>query len=71
MLAGDHRSWAYGDGVELAQVRPYQPGDDVRLIDWNVTARTREPHVRIHIAERALDDVARAGHLGVDDVRYR
>jgi uncharacterized protein (DUF58 family) len=55
LLAGDHRSWAYGDGSELAQVRPYVPGDDVRLLDWNVTARTGEPHVRVHVAERALE----------------
>jgi len=55
LLAGDHRSWAYGDGSELAQVRPYVPGDDVRLIDWNVTARTREPHVRVNVAERAVE----------------
>ena len=55
LLAGDHRSWAFGDGAELAQVRPYVPGDDVRLIDWNVTARTGEPHVRVHVAERALE----------------
>jgi uncharacterized protein (DUF58 family) len=34
LLAGDHRSWATGDGTELAQVRPYTPSDDVRLIDW-------------------------------------
>jgi uncharacterized protein (DUF58 family) len=40
--------------MELAQVRPYQPGDDVRLIDWNATARMNEPHVRLHVAERAL-----------------
>ncbi len=55
LLAGDHRSWAYGDGTELAQVRPYVPGDDVRLIDWNVTARTGEPHVRVNVAERAVE----------------
>ena len=54
LLAGDHRSSALGAGTELAQVRPYQPGDDVRQIDWNVTARTDEPHVRVHVAERAL-----------------
>jgi uncharacterized protein (DUF58 family) len=35
-------------------VRPYLPGDDVRRIDWNVTARTGEPHVRVHLAERVL-----------------
>jgi uncharacterized protein (DUF58 family) len=55
LLAGDHRSWATGDGTELAQVRPYAPGDDVRLIDWNVTARTGEPHIRVNVAERAVE----------------
>jgi uncharacterized protein (DUF58 family) len=54
MLAGDHRSSLLGRGTVLAQVRPYVPGDDVRLIDWNVTARTTEPHVRVHLAERVL-----------------
>ena len=54
LLAGDYRSNVLGDGTELAQVRPYVPGDDVRRIDWNVTARTREPHVRVHLAERVL-----------------
>ena len=44
----------HGDGTELAQIRPYVPGDDVRRIDWNVTARTGEPHVREHLAERVL-----------------
>jgi uncharacterized protein (DUF58 family) len=54
MLAGDYRSSLQGDGSELAQMRPYEPGDDVRRIDWNVTARTGEPHVRVHLAERVL-----------------
>jgi uncharacterized protein (DUF58 family) len=54
LLAGDYRSSLYGEGTELAQVRPYIPGDDVRHIDWNVTARTNEPHVRVHLAERVL-----------------
>src|SRR5688572_20807720 len=35
-------------------IRPYRPGDDVRHIDWNVTARMHEPHVRVHVGERAL-----------------
>ena len=54
LLAGDYRSALLGSGTELAQVRPYVPGDDVRRIDWNVTARTREPHVRVQLAERVL-----------------
>jgi uncharacterized protein (DUF58 family) len=54
LLAGDHRAASLGVAMELAQVRPYQPGDDVRLIDWNATARMDEPHVRLHVAERAL-----------------
>jgi uncharacterized protein (DUF58 family) len=54
LLAGDYRSSLHGEGTELAQVRPYVPGDDVRRIDWNVTARTAEPHVRVQLAERVL-----------------
>jgi uncharacterized protein (DUF58 family) len=54
LLAGDYRATIHGEGTELAQVRPYVPGDDVRRIDWNVTARTGEPHVRVHLAERVL-----------------
>jgi uncharacterized protein (DUF58 family) len=54
LIDGDYRSPLQGGGTELAQIRPYQPGDDVRRIDWNVTARTAEPHVRMHVTERAL-----------------
>jgi uncharacterized protein (DUF58 family) len=54
LLAGDHPSALHGEGTELAHVRPYVPGDDVRRIDWAVTARTQEPHVRVHVAERVL-----------------
>ncbi|HYF12358.1 MAG TPA: DUF58 domain-containing protein [Actinomycetota bacterium] len=54
LLPGDFRSAMLGQATELAQVRGYQPGDDVRAIDWKVTARTGEPHVRLHVAERAL-----------------
>src|SRR5262249_5088847 len=54
LLAGDYRSALHGEGTELAQIRPYEPGDDVRRIEWNVTARTGEPHVRVQMAERVL-----------------
>src|SRR4029450_3003634 len=54
LLAGDYRSALLGQGSELALIRPYVPGDDVRRIDWNVTARTNEPHVRVDLAERVL-----------------
>jgi uncharacterized protein (DUF58 family) len=54
LLAGDYRSTILGEGTELALIRPYVPGDDVRRIDWNVTARTGDPHVRVQLAERVL-----------------
>lgn len=54
LLSGDYRSSLLGRGTEFAQLRVYEPGDDVRLIDWNVTARTRTPHIRVQIADRVL-----------------
>jgi uncharacterized protein (DUF58 family) len=54
LLAGDYRSSFHGEGTELALVRPYVPGDDVRRVDWNTTARTGEPHVREQLADRVL-----------------
>src|SRR3954469_7607094 len=54
LLPGEYRAHDPGGGTELAQVRPYEPGDDVRRMDWNVTARTTVPHVRVHVPERAL-----------------
>lgn len=52
--AGEHRGAGVGAGTELAQLRPYQPGDDVRQIDPSATARTGIPHVRQHVPERLL-----------------
>ena len=54
LVDGDHRATRLGRGSELAQVRPYAEGDDVRRIDWNATARLNELHVRIDVAERAV-----------------
>ncbi len=54
LLQGDYRSSAVGVGTELSQMRKYEWGDDVRQIDWNVTARMQEPHVRVQVAERIL-----------------
>jgi uncharacterized protein (DUF58 family) len=52
--AGEHRGAGVGTGTELAQLRPYQPGDDVRQLDPSATARTRIPHVRQQVPERML-----------------
>jgi uncharacterized protein (DUF58 family) len=53
-FAGDYHSAFHGRGIEFAQVREYQPGDDIRTIDWNVTARSGVPHVKQFIEERDL-----------------
>src|ERR1700682_4343180 len=53
-FAGDYHSAFHGRGIEFSQVREYQPGDDIRTIDWNVTARTGLPHVKEFIEERDL-----------------
>ena len=54
LLAGDHSGLFPGHGTERGEARPYVPGDDPRHIDWAVTARTREPHVRDTIADHEL-----------------
>ncbi|MEO3802558.1 DUF58 domain-containing protein [Nonomuraea sp. B1E8] len=55
LLQGEHLGLVPGPGSEPAESRPYQPGDDVRRMDWNVTARTNEPHVRDLVADRELE----------------
>lgn len=55
MLQGDYRGLVPGHGSEPGETRAYQPGDDVRRIDWNVTARTRDPYIRESIADRELE----------------
>jgi uncharacterized protein (DUF58 family) len=54
ILQGDYRSLFTGHGFDLAEVREYQPEDDVRYMDWNVTARMGEPFVRQYIEDREI-----------------
>ncbi len=54
LFTGEYRSVFKGQGMEFAEVREYQPGDEVRSIDWNVTARMRKPYVKRYIEEREL-----------------
>ena len=54
-LQGDYRSLFLGNGVDLAALREYQPGDDVRYIDWNVTARMDIPYVREYHEDREIN----------------
>lgn len=74
LLAGEHRTAAVGVGTELAQIREWEPGDDVRRIDWNATARSGEVQVRLDVAERALTswlllDVSPSMRFGTADRR--
>jgi uncharacterized protein (DUF58 family) len=54
LLQGEYRSLFYGHGLDLAEVREYQPEDDVRYMDWNVTARMQTPHVRQYLEDREI-----------------
>jgi uncharacterized protein (DUF58 family) len=54
VFAGQYQSVFKGRGMEFAEVRQYQPGDEIRTIDWNVTARTGVPHVKRYAEEREL-----------------
>ncbi|MEO8229664.1 MAG: DUF58 domain-containing protein [Chloroflexota bacterium] len=54
LLQGDYRSLFYGNGVDLAALREYEPGDDVRYIDWNVSARMDTPYVREYHEDREI-----------------
>ena len=74
IMPGDHAAIGAGAGIELDRIRAYVPGDDVRSIDWNVTARTGEPHVREHVPERQLTtwlliDGSASMHFGTADRR--
>jgi uncharacterized protein (DUF58 family) len=71
-LQGDYRTLFYGNGLDLADLREYVPGDDVRNIDWNVTARMDTPYVRQYVEDREvtawllLDRSASMGFGAVD-----
>jgi len=54
LFSGEYRSVFKGQGMEFSEVREYQSGDEVRSIDWNVTARMRKPYVKRYIEEREL-----------------
>ncbi|MEI6337938.1 MAG: DUF58 domain-containing protein [Verrucomicrobiota bacterium] len=69
LLTGAYHSVFRGRGMDFEEVREYQPGDDVRLIDWNVTARTGVPHIKKYREERELSmvvlvDVSASDQLG-------
>jgi uncharacterized protein (DUF58 family) len=73
LLQGDYRTLLRGTGVDLADLREYQYGDDVRHIDWNVTARLQQPHVRQFHEDRDLTawfllDLSGSVHFGSGDV---
>ena len=69
VFAGEYESAFKGRGMEFEEVREYQPGDDIRHIDWNVTARMGSPFVKVHREERQLTvmllvDVSSSGAFG-------
>lgn len=68
-VAGEYHSAFKGRGVEFAEVRPYEPGDEIRTIDWNVTARMGTPYIKRYVEERDLTvflviDVSGSLHYG-------
>jgi len=69
LFAGDYRSAVRGQGMEFEDIREYVPGDDVRHIDWNVTARTGQPFIKVYREERQVTvllvvDVSGSTRLG-------
>jgi uncharacterized protein (DUF58 family) len=76
LLHGDYRTLFRGFGLDLADLREYQYGDDVRHIDWNVTARLQTPYVREYLEDREITawfllDLSRSVDFGSRDVKKR
>jgi uncharacterized protein (DUF58 family) len=76
LLQGDYRTLFRGNGIDLADLREYQYGDDVRHIDWNVTARLQVPHVREYHEDREVTawfllDLSPSVDFGSNQVRKR
>lgn len=72
IFSGEYHSAFRGRGMSFSEVRSYQYGDEVRDIDWNVTARTGEPHIKVFEEERELTimllvDISRSVHFGTRD----
>ena len=72
LFSGEYQSSFKGRGMSFAEVRPYQSGDDVRSIDWNVTARKRAPYIKVFEEERELTlylviDISRSTAFGTSD----
>jgi uncharacterized protein (DUF58 family) len=75
-LAGSYHSVFKGRGMNFDEVREYVPGDDIRSIDWNVTARTGTPHIKKFVEERELTimlmiDISGSGEFGSKDISKR
>jgi uncharacterized protein (DUF58 family) len=76
LLQGDYRTLLRGTGMDLADLREYQHHDDVRHIDWNVTARLQQPHVRVFTEDREMSawfalDLSPSVDFGSGDQRKR
>jgi uncharacterized protein (DUF58 family) len=68
-MAGQYHSVFKGRGIAFSEVREYMPGDDIRLIDWNVSARMNEPYVKLFVEEREMTvlllvDMSASGRFG-------
>jgi len=76
LLQGDYRSLFYGYGVDFADLREYLPQDDIRYIDWNVTARMNTPYVRQYVEDREITawfllDISPSLDFGSNDIQKR